>query len=612
MSRIAVVTSSPPMSDGGHMVIARSLVQALRDAGHQADVIVTPQNRFGRQASEYLATWLTDVGVTHAGPIDQVISLRYPSFAVRHPRHVCWLNHTMREYYDLWDRFRAGLGLRGRVKEHVRRTLIQAGRSAAADAQRRPPVRAVEDHPEAARDVAVAAQHGALSAGAAAAVPLRPLWRLHLHGVAAHAAEAHRPASCAPWRILRPRDLKAVIAGDGEERDRIEALIAELGVADRVTLAGSASPAQLVQYLANCRAVCFPPFDEDYGFVTVEAFVSQKAVVTCTDSGGPAELVEHGVNGFVCDPTPEALALRFRELMDDAALAERLGQNAYARGSQLTWPDTVKTAHRVELGSLARVHGHATARACRQSVTCCGRQSPDGAPAPRRGRCARTRRPLLGIEVRPAGRLRQARRAAAHRRRHRLLPRRSESALLRVSDAVSLRPRGRVLPVLRPLDAGRLGAGQRRVRGQLQGELRPVLPGGQGHRCGARWSDRRARPRDRPPALRRQRRPARGAVHGGRVPARPRLALRDHRRADGVLRHGRDAGDRPRALLPARLRCTARGRARRLCDGRQVQRGDSRPADGDRGGDPRLAVARGTGGGCCARRTSSGWRPDAS
>jgi hypothetical protein len=125
MSRIAVVTSSPPMADGGHMVIARSLVQALRDAGHLADIIVTPQNRFGRQAAEYLATWLTDVETTHAGPIDQVISLRYPSYAVRHPRHVCWLNHTMREYYDLWERFRAQLGLRGRAKEHVRRTIIR-------------------------------------------------------------------------------------------------------------------------------------------------------------------------------------------------------------------------------------------------------------------------------------------------------------------------------------------------------------------------------------------------------------------------------------------------------------------------------------------------------
>src|SRR4029453_6087065 len=125
MKRIAVVTSSPPLAEGGHLVIARALTEALRDAGHQADVIVTPQNRFGRQASEYLATWLTDVEITHAGPIDQVISLRYPSFAARHPPPVCWLNHTMREYYDLWDRFQGGLGLRGRMKERVRRTLIR-------------------------------------------------------------------------------------------------------------------------------------------------------------------------------------------------------------------------------------------------------------------------------------------------------------------------------------------------------------------------------------------------------------------------------------------------------------------------------------------------------
>ena len=126
MSRIAVVTSSPPMVEGGHMVIARSLVQALREAGHDAEVVVTPQNRFGRQAAAYVATWLTDVGSSGGRPIDQVISLRYPSYAVRHPRHVCWLNHTMREYYDLWPRFSAGLSPQGRVKEGVRRRLIHA------------------------------------------------------------------------------------------------------------------------------------------------------------------------------------------------------------------------------------------------------------------------------------------------------------------------------------------------------------------------------------------------------------------------------------------------------------------------------------------------------
>ena len=104
------------MVEGGHMVIARALVQALREAGHDADIIVTPQNRFGRQASAYLATWFTDVGMTDGRRIDRVISLRYPSYAVRHESHVCWLNHTMREYYDLWDRFTASLGRKGRVK----------------------------------------------------------------------------------------------------------------------------------------------------------------------------------------------------------------------------------------------------------------------------------------------------------------------------------------------------------------------------------------------------------------------------------------------------------------------------------------------------------------
>ena len=56
------------------MVIARSLAQALRVAGHEADIVVTPQKRFGRQASAYIATWLTDVGQSAGHPIDQVIS----------------------------------------------------------------------------------------------------------------------------------------------------------------------------------------------------------------------------------------------------------------------------------------------------------------------------------------------------------------------------------------------------------------------------------------------------------------------------------------------------------------------------------------------------------
>ena len=82
---------------------------------------------------------------------------------------------------------------------------------------------------------------------------------------------------------------------------------------------------------------------EDYGFVTVEAFASRKPVVTCQDSGGPAELVRDGVNGFVCEPNAAALASALRRLMDDATLAERMGTAAAETAARLNWPDTIRT-----------------------------------------------------------------------------------------------------------------------------------------------------------------------------------------------------------------------------------------------------------------------------
>ena len=136
--------------------------------------------------------------------------------------------------------------------------------------------------------------------------------------------------------------LSVVVAGDGEEAAALRDLAVATNVAARVTFLGRADDAVVLDWLARCRAVVFPPLDEDYGFVTVEAFASRKAVVTCRDSGGPAELVQDGVSGLVCDPAPEALAAALRRLADDRALAERLGANGFARGAQITWSGVVE------------------------------------------------------------------------------------------------------------------------------------------------------------------------------------------------------------------------------------------------------------------------------
>src|SRR5678816_2719584 len=110
MAVVLIVTSAPPLVEGGHLVIARSLEQAMNECGHRAAVVTTPSNSFGRQSSAYLANWMTDVSHTGDGAaVDRVISRRFPSYAVRHPMQVTWLNQTMREYYDLWDDFSSRL-----------------------------------------------------------------------------------------------------------------------------------------------------------------------------------------------------------------------------------------------------------------------------------------------------------------------------------------------------------------------------------------------------------------------------------------------------------------------------------------------------------------------
>src|SRR5262249_34355277 len=133
-----------------------------------------------------------------------------------------------------------------------------------------------------------------------------------------------------------------VIGGDGDELPRLVELAKRLNVESRVTFTGRLSEEALVDHLARCRAVVFVPKDEDFGFVTVEAFASAKAVITTPDSGGPAELARNGETGATPDPTPPSLAEASARFPASAAMAETAGQAAERSIRTMTWPDTIK------------------------------------------------------------------------------------------------------------------------------------------------------------------------------------------------------------------------------------------------------------------------------
>ena len=341
MARVAVVTSHPLFAEGGHLVIADGLTPALRATGHEATVIRTPQNRFGRQGSAYLATWLTDVELACDGrPVDHVVSFRFPSYAVRHTSHVCWLNHRMREYYDQWPRFSKPLSWQARAKERLRRRVIHAADRYLLTRNVR---RVFAQSTTIQRRLE---QWGGIPSQVLRPPPPPRPYRCDGYGDYLFVVSRLSPlkrVGLVLEALAHPvaGGIRCVIAGDGEEHAALRARIDTLGLGGRVRLAGSIGDTELVEHLARCRAVCYPPSAEDYGLVTLEAFVSRKAIITCSDSGGPAELVRPDEDGLVVAPEPESLATAFRRVMDDVAFAERLGAAAEARAAEFTWDKTI-------------------------------------------------------------------------------------------------------------------------------------------------------------------------------------------------------------------------------------------------------------------------------
>jgi glycosyltransferase involved in cell wall biosynthesis len=139
-----------------------------------------------------------------------------------------------------------------------------------------------------------------------------------------------------------PANIRLVVAGDGTQRDNAERTAEQSGVADRVTFLGNVEDDQLVELYARALAVVYPPYDEDFGYVTLEAFLARKPVITCLDSGGPNEFVMNEVNGFVCAPDPHELASAVNRLAANPSKAAALGDAGREVATKITWDGVIE------------------------------------------------------------------------------------------------------------------------------------------------------------------------------------------------------------------------------------------------------------------------------
>lgn len=381
MSGLDVAIVAPcaiPYTIGG----AENLVRWLQDhfterTEHQCEVFKIPSREYGFwsviEAYERFAAFdLTG--------FDVVVSMKYPAWMVSHRRHVLYLLHPLRNLYDLYPDH---LALRVETPPRPAAELLalmeqNPGRREVLDEvfdrldemhrhERTLPSRLFEFpgpflrtvvrwldgvgqaptaiHRYGALSARVTRREGYLPAGVDATVVHPPTGLQGLgpatdqgYLLTASRLEEHKRVGLVMDAMAHvpAQDARLIVAGGGPQA---EALRAKAARDPRIEMVGRVSDARLAELYAGSRGVVFAPKDEDYGLISLEAMLCGRPVITTHDSGGPTELVDDGVTGFVVDPDPSALGAAMTTLITDPHAAHRMGEAGLDRGARVRWGD---------------------------------------------------------------------------------------------------------------------------------------------------------------------------------------------------------------------------------------------------------------------------------
>jgi glycosyltransferase involved in cell wall biosynthesis len=344
--RVVIATTQVPFIRGGAEILAEGLGHALRSQGHEAEIVAMPFKWYPpeRILEHMLACRLLDVTETGGAAIDLAIGLKFPAYLVPHPRKVLWMLHQFRAAYELWDTAFGDLHLFPNGAQ-VRDTIRQADQRLIPEA----------------KAIFTISKNVSSRLWEYCGIDSTPLYHPPAYAERFYCAATEDyfffPSRLATLKrqslvleaLARTRQLVRVrFGGTAEEpvyAKELAAMALQLRVHERVEWVGYMSEEEKRALYAHALGVIFPPRDEDYGYVTLEAMLASKPVITCTDSGGPLEFVCDGETGLITEPTPEALAAALDELWANRPKARAMGEAARAHysGQKISWPAIVET-----------------------------------------------------------------------------------------------------------------------------------------------------------------------------------------------------------------------------------------------------------------------------
>jgi glycosyltransferase involved in cell wall biosynthesis len=335
--RIAVCAPQVPFVRGGAEIFADTLVAQLQARGHEAELVSVPYKWYpAEKALTHAFAWrLVDLTESDGVPIDLVVATKWPSYCVRHPNKVVWLLHQFRQAYDL-DRGPLGQFSESPEDRATRRAVHELDRTVLGEAKR---LFATSNN------VAKRLHDGVgLDAEVMPHPPQELAYRNDGYGdflLSVGRLDRAKRIDMLIEAVSREDSLRAVIAGDGPDRERLEALAGRLGLNGRVEFAGRVSEERLAELYGGCLGVYYAPVDEDFGMVPYESFLAEKPVVTTLDAGGPLDVVRDRETGLVCAPEPAAIAEAGRYLAEHRPQLAEWGRAGKALAERVTWDDTI-------------------------------------------------------------------------------------------------------------------------------------------------------------------------------------------------------------------------------------------------------------------------------
>jgi len=330
--KIALCSTFVPFLFGGARNIVDWLQTMLEQEGHHVERIYLPEN----DSPDLLFQQMAAFRWIDLSAADRVICFRPQSHLIQHPHKILWFIHHVRVFYDLYDSPYRGFPDDAKHRG-IRDALVAADNAALREAK----------HVFTNSQVVSARLSKYNQVGSEVLYP--PVFQAERFHCRSHSDEIvyvcrlehhKRQHLLIEALALTTTPVRVRLCGSSagpHYPNELNELITRLKLQQRVSMENRwVTEEEKVDYLADCLAAAYLPLDEDsYGYPSVEASHASKAILTTTDSGGVLELVSDGVNGYVVDPTPAALAAALDKLYRERAATIAMGVRARARLDEL-------------------------------------------------------------------------------------------------------------------------------------------------------------------------------------------------------------------------------------------------------------------------------------